>query len=379
MAVSRRSILIRSAAALAGLALAGPASAQNPLDRLMFPEPAASFATPNDEVMWFVFWVSAFFFVLLMGLTVYFSVKYRRRPGVPQQRSVSHNTPLELAWSGIPLILVGVMFVWGLFVYTDMMVAPGRSETINVTARKWSWTWDYDNGGQSLETTQDFKVIAEAPVFAVPVGRPVKLLMHSEDVIHSLYIPVFRKKLDVFPNRFTTYWFQADIPGEYELYCAEYCGDQHSQMMAKVKAVPEAEYQEWKAKLLDTSKVPLLDLGKKLYITKGCNACHSLDGAPGTGPTWKGVYMASPHGMTDGSSVTADENYLRESILVPGARIVAGFSNQMPVYMGKLTDRELLALITFIKSLSDAGQSEVEQIMKQDEADRAALEAGAGN
>jgi len=378
MAVLKRSIPTRLAALFAGIALVSGASAQHPFNDLMFPEQAATFAGPNDAVMWFVFWVSAFFFVLLMGLMVYFSVKYRRRPGVPQQRSVSHNTPLELLWSGIPLILVGVMFVWGLFIYTDMMVAPGRAETVSVTARKWSWTWDYDNGGQSLETTKDFKVIAEAPVFAVPVGRPMKLLMHSEDVIHSLFIPVFRKKIDVHPNRYTTYWFQADTPGDYELYCAEYCGDQHSQMMARVRALPEAEYQEWKAKLLDTSKVPLLELGRKLYITKGCNACHSLDGAPGTGPSWQGVYM-KPHAMTDGTTLTADENYLRESILVPGSHIVAGFSNQMPVYMGKLTDRELLALITLIKSLSESGQSEVEAIMKQDEADRAALEAGAAS
>ncbi len=374
MALSTRTILTRSGALIAGLALASAAPARGALNNLMFPEQVSSYAKPSDAVMWFVFLVSAVFFVLLMGLMGYFCLKYRRRPGVAQQRSVGHNTPLELAWSGIPLILVGVMFVWGLFVYTDMMVAPGRSEAIAVTARKWSWTWDYDNGGQSLETTKAYKVIAEAPIFAVPVGRPIKLLMHSEDVIHSLYIPVFRKKIDVHPNRYTTYWFQADKPGDYELFCAEYCGDQHSQMMAMVRALPEAEYQEWKAKLLDTSKVPLLELGRKLYITKGCNACHSLDGAPGTGPTWQGIYMHDV-ATTDGKTLVADDNYLRESILVPGANIVSGYSNQMPVFMGKLTDRELLALITLIKSLSETGQSEVEQILRQDEEERAGLEA----
>jgi cytochrome c oxidase subunit 2 len=207
------------------------------------------------------------------------------------------------------------------------------------------------------------------------VGRPIKLLLHSEDVIHSLFIPVFRNKIDVHPNRYTSYWFEATTPGEYDLYCAEYCGDQHSQMLARVRAVPEADYQEWKAKLLDTSGVPLLELGRKLYITKGCNACHSLDGAPGTGPTWKDANMHQTP-MQDGSTVAADENYPRESILVPGAKIVAGFSNQMPVFMGKLTDRELLALITLIKDLSEAGKSEAEEAVRQDEADRAAREAG---
>ncbi len=377
MAVPTRLHPNRLAAALAGLFAAGGAVAQtHPFNDVMFPEQAATFADPNDLVMWFVFWVSAFFFVVLMALMVYFAIKYRRRPGVAQQRSPSHNTALELTWSGIPLILVGVMFVWGLMVYADMLVPPGRAETINVTARKWSWTWDYDNGGQSLETTTDFGVIAQAPVFAVPAGRPIKLLMHSEDVIHSLFIPVFRKKIDVHPNRYTTYWFEADRPGDYELYCAEYCGDQHSQMMAMVKVMPEADYQEWKAKLLDTSNVPLLELGRKLYITKGCNACHSLDGAPGTGPTWKDSYMVEK-AMQDGTRVTTDENYLRQSILMPGNQIVAGYSNQMPVFMGKLTDRELLALITLIKDLSEAGKSEVEEILQQDEAERAAREAEA--
>ncbi len=354
-------------AAAAALASSGACADQGPVSRLLFPKSAATYASDNDDVMLFVFWVSLFFFVLLMGLMAYWAVRYRRRPGVPQQRSPSHSLALELLWSGIPLILCCVMFWWGFKIYMHMHVTPAKAEVVNVTAKKWAWTWEYGNGGSSTETVR--LADKESPVYVVPQGRPIKLLMHSQDVIHSLYIPAFRKKIDVMPNRYTTYWFNATEPGDYNLFCAEYCGDQHSQMMALIQVKPEAEYQAWLAELVNTDRFSLLDLGKKLYITKGCNACHSVDGSAGTGPSWKGIYMKE-HEMTDGARLTADENYIRESILVPAAHIVKGFANQMPSFQGQLKDRELGALITYIKSLSDNGKDEVDRAVKQDDAER---------
>ncbi len=351
-------------------ALAAPCLAQEALRGAVLPPAADTLVDENDAVMAFVFWVSTIVFIPMMAVMVYWMFKYRRRPGVPQQRSAHHNLALELTWSIIPLILYGVMFYWGFKVYVKMHVTPGGSELITVTAKKWNWTWQYDNGGGSLETT----VLAdkESPVYVVPQGRPVKLLMHSEDVIHSLYIPAFRKKIDVMPNRYTTYWFDATKPGDYHLYCAEYCGDQHSQMMALVKVRPDAEYQEWKAKLNATEGIPIAELGAKLYITKGCVACHSTNGTAGTGPSWKDIWGKAE--KTDKGDVIVDENYVRESILNPGAKITQGFSNQMPTFQGQLKDRELTALVVYIMTLSEAGKAEAEQKIKQDDEERKSRE-----
>jgi cytochrome c oxidase subunit 2 len=328
----------------------------------------STFSDGVDNVFFYIFWVSVAFFILLMSLMAYWAVRYRRVPGVAPEPSPAHNTTLELAWSIIPTILMGIMFFWGLVVYIDMKVAPADAEVINVTARKWAWSLLYDNGG----TPQQTEVIAGmegAPVFALPANRPVKFIMSSQDVIHSMYMPAFRMKRDVFPNVYTNQWVQPTRvshrwnedekifepvdparPGSY-LACAEYCGDQHSQMWGRIMVLEEPDYQRWKALQADTSGVPLTELGARLHKTKGCVACHSVDGATGTGPTWKGVWGTS-RAFKDGASATADENYIRESILEPGKHIVEGYSNQMPTFQGQLTDRELIALSTYIKSLS---------------------------
>lgn len=366
--------LTRAAMAVALASASAAAHAQEALREALLPPVADVLVEQNDDVMAFVFWVSTIVFIPMMVVMVYWMFKYRRRPGVPQQRSAHHNLALELTWSIIPLILYGVMFYWGFKVYVKMHVTPAGSELITVTAKKWNWTWQYDNGGNSLETT----VLAdkESPVYVVPQGRPVKLLMHSEDVIHSLFIPAFRKKIDVMPNRYTTFWFNATKPGDYPLYCAEYCGDQHSQMMALVRVRPDAEYLAWKAEAASTDKVPIKELGKKLYTTKGCVACHSLDGTAGTGPSWKDIWGKTE--KTDKGDAMVDDNYVRESILTPGAKITSGFSNQMPTFQGQLKERELTALVVFIMSLSEKGQTEAAPIIAEDDAARAKREAEKG-
>lgn len=355
---------------------------------------SSNFAPGADGVFFYIFWVSAFFFALLMVLMACFVVLYRRRPGVAPQRSASHNTPLELAWSIIPSILMTVMFFWGLKEYLPMRVPPADAETITVQAQQWNWQWTYDTGAQSLMQETIADVIS--PVFALPADRPVKFVMTSGDVIHSMWIPAFRIKRDVFPNMYTNLWvtptqithaydaatkeFRAIEPGVndgFYLACAEYCGDQHSQMWARVMVLNEADYQAWKAAMGSTDGIPLHELGAKLYTQKGCNACHSVDGSRGTGPSWKGVWGKTEE-FQDGTTAVVDENFVRESILEPAAKVLKGFPNQMVSYQGKLTDRELLAIIMYVKSLS-ANPADAEAVLKESQAEmeaRQAAEAG---
>lgn len=329
---------------------------------------ASTFSRPVDAVFFYIFWVSTFFFIVLMWLMFYWAWKYRRRPGVAPEVSPAHNTALELAWSIIPTILLGIMFFWGLVAYIPMKVAPADSEVINVTAKKWAWSLVYDNGASPLQTEKIADM--DAPVFALPVDRPTRFIMSSQDVIHSMYMPAFRIKRDVFPNFYTTQWVQPTRvshqwseaekqylpidprrPGFY-LTCAEYCGDQHSQMWGRIMVLSEPDYQRWKGEQANTDGIPLRELGEKLFKSKGCVACHSVDGSKGTGPTWKGIWGAT-HRFKDGTTAVVDENYIRESILEPAKRIVEGFANQMPTFQGQITDRELIALNTYIKWLSD--------------------------
>lgn len=330
---------------------------------------ASNFASGSDAVFFYIFWVSAFFFVVLMVLMAYFVIAYRRVPGKAPERSASHNTPLELAWSIIPSILMAVMFIWGLYEYIPMRVPPADSEVIQVHASQWNWSWTYDNGAQ----TQMLETIADqpSPVFALPVDRPVKFVMSSADVIHSMWIAAFRIKRDVFPNMYTNQWvtakqithrydettkefvpLQPGVNDGFYLTCAEYCGDQHSQMWARVMVMAEADYQRWKSAMASTDSIPALELGQKLHKIKGCNACHSVDGSPGTGPTWKGIW-GETHTFSNGAApAVVDANYIRESVLEPAVRVRTGFPNQMVSYQGRLTDREIYALALYIESLS---------------------------
>jgi len=355
-------------------------------DRMWFRQNGSTFAESTDPIFYYIFWVSAFFFVLLMGLMVYFGVKYRRKPGVPAQVSPSHNTPLELTWSVVPALLMAVMFVWGAFGYLKKIVPPSDAETISVTAKKWNWSWEYPNGATSLQSERVADV--DAPLFALPVDKPVRFLMSSQDVIHSFYIPGFRIKRDVFPNRYTQAWaFPTVVSHEWDpvskkavlvegqepfyLLCAEYCGDQHSQMANVVAVMSQGDYQAWLEEQQNTEAIPLAELGEILYKAKGCNTCHGVtEGASGTGPTWYGIWNET-HRFTDGSSAVVDETYIKNSIINPGQKVLAGYSNQMPPYVGQFTDRELRAVALYIKSLTPeyaeaAKQESAEQMEKQE-------------
>lgn len=342
--------------AVSSLALALASYQPTGVAGLWFRQRGATFSRAQDELFMFIFWLCAFFFALLMSLSGYFWWRYRRREGVATVRSPSHNIALELTWTIIPTLLLAVIFVWGFREYLNLQVAPANAEQIEVSARKWQWSFTYDNGGSPSQTEKFSDV--DIPVFAVPEGRPIKFLMSSADVIHSCFIPAFRTKLDVMPFRYTTMWFQALPlePGKTErehwLFCAEYCGDNHSKMYAKVKVLSEEAYQKWKADIANPWKgKTFVQRGEELYRIRGCAQCHSVDGSTSTGPTWQNIWGRQEH-LTNGSTITVDENYVRESIFEPSAKIVQGFPNQMVSYQGQVSDRDIRAIIAYMKSLS---------------------------
>lgn len=324
---------------------------------------ASQFARDTDGVFMWIFWFSTFWFVLLMGLMVFWVIKYRRRPGVPPQRSSHHNTPLELAWTILPSIFLGYMFYVGFQGYINNLVAPTNAEQIDVMGQKWSWSITYDNGAAPPEKMLIGRM--DSPIIYVPVGRPVQFRMTSKDVLHSFWIPDFRFKLDVLPNRYSSFWIEAEEPGDHLLFCAEYCGDSHSEMAGMIRAVPAAEYDALKAKWLEEQQSGPPDvMGKFLAEGKGgCIACHSVDGSAGIGPTWLNAWGYEVE-LADGTSIPADDpdawdNYIRESIINPNAKVHKGFAPVMTPFPNVFSDEELGYLIAYIKSLSDKAPAPV--------------------
>ena len=342
------------------------------------PSGSARGAPAVDSVFMGIWWLSVVCFVVLMFLMVYWAIKYRRRPGRISEPSASHNTPLEIAWTVLPLGIMAIMFFKGFHGYMEHVVAPAGALQYELTAQKWDWTITYPGGENSPE-----KIVVgdkEVPVFVVPANTPVMLRMKSIDVIHSFWVPDFRGKFDVMPNRYTVYWFQADDPkggqvlppgspaagAPYEdhwIFCAEYCGDSHSEMTGILRVVPPSAYE----KILGTwgtAGMTPVQLGKRVNAVK-CSSCHTTDGKAGTGPSWKDIYGHEVK-FTDGTSYTAEQmsdpiffaNYVRESILEPSKKIVAGFGNQMVSFQGQIKEEEIAGVIAFLKSLSDKGQAE---------------------
>jgi len=299
-------------------------------------------STVAHHVDWlfnFILGISVFFFLLIVILMVLFVVRYRRREGRQAEASPSHNMALELTWTVIPLVLVVVIFFFGFRGFLDMTTAPANAYEILVDGQKWNWSFTYPNGYVDSN-------------LHVPVQRPVRLVMTSADVIHSLYVPVFRIKSDVVPGRYSKAWFEATEPGQYELFCAEYCGTSHSDMIAQVIVHPPGEFERWldqASNFLET--MTPVEAGQKLYQIRGCQQCHSVDGTAKTGPSLLGVF-GHTQALADGSSIVADENYIRESILEPVAKVVAGYEPVMPTYQGRIKDEEITAIIEYLKSLS---------------------------
>lgn len=306
---------------------------------LILPPQGSTIAPEVDWIHYFIIGASTVFFVVLGILILFFVFKYRRREHGELTSGLSHNVPLEVFWTAVPTVLILLVFVWGFKTFMKMHVVPSDAVEIKVTGQKWFWSFGYPEGATTVNE------------LVVPVDKPVKLLMSSTDVIHSFFVPNFRIKMDVVPNRYTVTWFQATSTGEFNLFCTEFCGKGHSEMIGVVKVLGEREYNEWlESNAGGGEGMTPAEYGQQLYRSKACVTCHTIDGSRLVGPSFKGRFGATEV-MSDGQQLTIDENYIRESILNPRAKVVAGYDPVMPSYQGTLTAKQIDALIAYIKSL----------------------------
>jgi cytochrome c oxidase subunit 2 len=307
----------------------------------LFPERASTIAGEVDALYFFLVGLSVVMSVLIATLVVSFAVKFHRRHADEVGAQVHGGLMLELAWTFVPFIITMVIFFWGAKVYFLMANPPRETLNIYVVGKQWMWKVQHTTGQREINQLH------------VPIGRPVKLIMTSEDVIHDFSIPAMRVKADVIPGRFVQIWFEPSRPGTYQIFCAEYCGTQHSGMIGQVVVMDAAAYQTWLSG--GTGEDSLASTGEKLFADLACNTCHRPD-SRGRGPVLQNVF-GHPVQLADGTIVTADENYLRESILTPAARLTAGYQPVMPAFQGLVSEEQLLALIEYVKSLSTQRES----------------------
>lgn len=326
--------------------------------------PQASTIAPTVDLLYdFLFYLSLISTILVTVAMLYFVVKYHRSKTGRETAYILDSHTLEILWTVVPLFVMLFIFAWGFEGYRKMRQVPKDAVEINITGRQWMWSMEYTNGRKTLNQ------------LVVPRDKPVKLIMTSEDVLHSFFIPNFRVKQDVVPGRYTTIYFQATKDGVDKIFCAEYCGAGHSNMLGKVVVVEPAEYDHWLATgdlptaIAEEANSPLTepegeapskggstagatpaDKGKALFASKGCTACHTVDGSRLVGPSLKGVFGSKVE-LNDGTTVDADENYIRKSIMDPSSQIVKGFTPAMPQFGGLLKDEEVNDLIAYIKSL----------------------------
>jgi cytochrome c oxidase subunit 2 len=310
----------------------------------LLPDQASTHAEKVDQLFFFLLAVSGFFSVLIAGLIIFFAVKYRRRPENQWPAAIHGSIRLEVLWTGIPFALAMLMFYWGTKLFFDIVCPPENCMEIYVVGKQWMWKIQHQSGQREINRLH------------VPVGRPVRLTLISQDVIHDFAIPAFRIKQDVLPGRYTTTWFEATKPGEYHIFCDQYCGTNHSAMIGTVVVMPRADFERWLDRGPDDS---LAAKGGRLFRKLECLTCHSMN-AQARAPVLEGLFGREVH-LKDGRTVIADEDYLRRSILYPDADIVDGFEPIMPPYdleNDGVGEEELQQLITYIKSL---GQGETPQ------------------
>jgi cytochrome c oxidase subunit 2 len=318
------------------------------LERLgLMPPQASTIAGQVDMLYAFLVAVTGFFSILIAVLIVVFAVQYRRRAPYAPTPHIHGSTALEVAWSIIPLCIAMVMFFWGAHLFVSVKRPPDDAMQVNVVGKQWMWKVQHLEGRREINELH------------VPIGKPVKVTLTSEDVIHSFYVPAFRIKQDAVPGRYTTTWFEATKIGEYHLFCAEYCGTMHSGMIGRVVVMDPADYQAWLAGTGGTTAAATTDAGggsvvasgQALFEQNGCVTCHQ----PGSvlGPQLAGL-VGSTVTLQDGSTVQATDDYIRESILTPTAKVVKGFAPVMPTFKGQLNEEQILQLIAYIKSLGPA-------------------------
>ena len=306
----------------------------------IFPEQASSFAKDVDALYFFIVAVCAFFALLIAVLVIVFGIKFHRRHEGEVGARIEGNLPMELLWSIIPTVISMVMFGWGASVFYHLRRPPDESMHIYAVGKQWMWKFQHLEGQREINELH------------VPTGRAIKVTLTSEDVIHSLYFPTFRTKIDAIPGRYTELWFEPTKPGTYHLFCAEYCGTNHSGMIGSVVVMEPPAYQAW---LAGGGEGSLAERGAALFNQLACSTCH-LDSGQGRGPSLKDIF-GKPVELADGSKVTVDEVYLRESILTSQAKIVKGFQPLMPTFQGLVSEEGLVALIEHVRSLSPNASS----------------------
>ena len=306
----------------------------------LLPENIHPGLTQVDLLFYVITYLSIVLFIGLLAFSAYFIITGKRKNNEQlATKQITHNIKLEFIWTIIPTIIVMIIFVWGFKEYLVMRTAPSNALEVYVSGKKWFWEFSYPNGKKTIDE------------LVIPANQPIKLIMSSDDVLHSFYLPNLRVKRDVIPNRYTILTFEANKLGNYHIFCTEYCGDQHSNMVAVLKVVDDNDYISFLNEVDFDDSIPLSESGKNIYVKKGCNACHSIDGTDMVGPTWKGLYKSN-RDFTDGTAAISDELYLKESILYPQKKIVKGYQPVMPSYQGLLVDKEIEAIIEYIKELS---------------------------
>jgi cytochrome c oxidase subunit 2 len=318
------------------------------------PVQASDFAVKVDALYDFILWLSVFFFFLLIGLTVYFMWKYRQRSPNQRTSALAHSFKLEFAWSAIPTVLLIVIFAWGFQDFQALSTTPADALRLNVEAGKWNWSISYPELDRECSPDTPAGKFTQETHFYLPVNRPFTVRMKSRDVLHSFWIPAFRVKRDVLPNRYTGYTVTPIKTGTFPVFCAEYCGQAHSRMTGWVTVLSE---EEWDTEFVNNKAVCNLDPKAPDYkpklFGKHCGSCHTVEEGGGikVGPNLFGLHNKQEK-LADGTTITADDNYLRESILYPEKKIVAGFEGQnMTAFRGRLSDDEITALIDYIQSL----------------------------
>ena len=302
----------------------------------IFPEQASTFAADVDALYFFILATCAFFAIAVSIAVVYFGIRYHKKHDGEIGARIEGSLPLELLWSVIPTIIAMVMFGWGASVFYHLRRPPAEAMHIYAVGKQWMWKFQHLEGQREINELH------------IPAGQPIKITLSSEDALHSLYFPAFRTKIDAIPGRYTELWFEAQTPGQYHIFCAEYCGTNHSGMIGTVTVLEPAKYQAWLQG--GSNDGTLAQRGAKLFNDLACSTCH-LDSGQGRGPTLADI-VGTTVALQDGSSVVVDEAYLRESILNSQDKVVKGFQPLMPTFQGLVSEENLVALIEHVKSLS---------------------------
>jgi len=304
------------------------------------PPSASTLSGKVDALYFYLSGVTAFFVLLIFGVLIFFVIMYRRRSPYEIPRPIAGSHKLEMLWSVIPFLIAMSMFAWGAQLYFQNRRPPTNAVEVYVVGKQWMWKIQHTTGQREINELH------------VPVGRRFKLIITPGDVIHDFFIPAFRIKADVVPGRYTTQWFEATKPGTYHLFCAEYCGMNHSGMIGSVVVMEPTEFDNWLSG--NTNQQSPAVAGQQLYQTLGCVSCHGATGEGGRGPALGGVFGSQVF-LNNGQTVKADEAYIRESIVNPQAKLVNGFGPIMPTFQGQISEEQLVQVLAFIKSLPAQG------------------------